>query len=978
MADLGIHERENKIINESDKVLRKLHKLSSDGDKRLELFLEHNRKAYNLNGNKNKNAPHNKLMERSKDLIKDLRQAFLIIHKHLRDIVLDHNIYTIEDNERTKNTLAKKLKSPVFKELFLLYADHMKDKGNLNNSPLVNNTKDKLMVKRFLYDVKHIDHELDDAFGLVYGYISYKKSLLPTGALTNAHHKMDHSIQELKYKTGFGKGQTKQLGKLGVAGLSFAAGAFFKSPGLAVPAVALMASRKKKNESQLEQYLKTNNQIRTIGNDLESSLQKYHQKKYWGDMDHSLSRFAGGTGKFRTAKRDGEVILGDNSGGREAWGMVTKKGQKIGGVTSGPSKIGVSKGSKLFARPLSGGGHTSVDPSQFGGGTGEGVMDSGESLLIQIEKRELTILEKMYHSNAAFYKDQLSRMDDAANREDGPTPTAVNGIGTNASLQKKIKEKGIIGGLMDHVNEYLKGAVMAYVIANAAAITSGLVAAAGVAATIATGVGVVLAGAAVTVAGMALVNYLMEKSGLNQKLQDQENKDLTAKQQEVKRIQEIRRTKGDAAANKITKQKEDEKAAKSYGGQAITAEDKWADINAIKKIQLDGKAAGKTPDQIKQEIKDYNTTTRQKRMEAVGQGATNGSVAQTRNGKGIASSPQSGQRGKDLEQAAIANGIKDPRELASFMGQMSHETGGFSKMKEDDHTPESVMRLRGSQLAKYGIGEKEIRQQYASGGSAAMGELMYADKYREAGYKMGNTKQGDGEKYKGRGFVQLTGKDQYAEYGKALGIDLINKPELAEDPVIAQKIAVLYWQKKDLGSKARAGNNYAVTQAINGGQNGAADRENRTQAYLNDYNKNGVPTATNSMVANKNAIDKASPTAVNGNSPVAQRDVAGKKMAMPTNGPAASNRTLASGTPVAPVNKINTYNSKVQNSDVEIAQAKADANNVTNNNKKQDVAVNNNTVVNNSGGGAAPKGGNPNVTTGDDSWVSLLTKGYSI
>ena len=63
---------------------------------------------------------------------------------------------------------------------------------------------------------------------------------------------------------------------------------------------------------------------------------------------------------------------------------------------------------------------------------------------------------------------------------------------------------------------------------------------------------------------------------------------------------------------------------------------------------------------------------------------------------------------------------------------------------------------------------------------------------------MGN-EPGEGYKYRGRGLIQLTGKNNYKKYGDLLGVDLVNNPELANDPVIAQKIASSYYLNKGKG-----------------------------------------------------------------------------------------------------------------------------------------------------------------------------------
>ena len=94
---------------------------------------------------------------------------------------------------------------------------------------------------------------------------------------------------------------------------------------------------------------------------------------------------------------------------------------------------------------------------------------------------------------------------------------------------------------------------------------------------------------------------------------------------------------------------------------------------------------------------------------------------------------------------------------------------------------------------------------------------------------MGNDDLGDGYRYRGRGFIQLTGEDNYRAYGAALGIDLVGQPDLAENPDNASRIAVSYWQQAV--PPAARDDVTAATRAINGGLNGLDDRRNRVEAW---------------------------------------------------------------------------------------------------------------------------------------------------
>lgn len=89
---------------------------------------------------------------------------------------------------------------------------------------------------------------------------------------------------------------------------------------------------------------------------------------------------------------------------------------------------------------------------------------------------------------------------------------------------------------------------------------------------------------------------------------------------------------------------------------------------------------------------------------------------------------------------------------------------------------------------------------------------------------LGNCSPGDGVKYAGRGYIQLTGKDNYAAASKALGVDLVNNPELAETPEYAFKVSVYYWDTHGGNAVSDTGNIADITQMVNGGDHGLAAR----------------------------------------------------------------------------------------------------------------------------------------------------------
>jgi len=89
---------------------------------------------------------------------------------------------------------------------------------------------------------------------------------------------------------------------------------------------------------------------------------------------------------------------------------------------------------------------------------------------------------------------------------------------------------------------------------------------------------------------------------------------------------------------------------------------------------------------------------------------------------------------------------------------------------------------------------------------------------------LGNTSPGDGVRYKGRGLIQITGKANYVLLSLALGLPLLEKPELLEEDVNACRSAGWFWYNRNLSALADMGKFELITRRINGGMNGYADR----------------------------------------------------------------------------------------------------------------------------------------------------------
>lgn len=140
----------------------------------------------------------------------------------------------------------------------------------------------------------------------------------------------------------------------------------------------------------------------------------------------------------------------------------------------------------------------------------------------------------------------------------------------------------------------------------------------------------------------------------------------------------------------------------------------------------------------------------------------------------------------NLKTAMMEHAITTNLRMAAFLAQLAHESADLKYMEE-----------------------------------IASGEAYEGRK------DLGNINPGDGKRYKGRGPIQLTGRNNYKIYGDLLGVDLVNNPDLAKTPEVGFRIAATYWTSKKLNALADIEHFKEITKRINGGYNGLADRVRR-------------------------------------------------------------------------------------------------------------------------------------------------------
>lgn len=156
-----------------------------------------------------------------------------------------------------------------------------------------------------------------------------------------------------------------------------------------------------------------------------------------------------------------------------------------------------------------------------------------------------------------------------------------------------------------------------------------------------------------------------------------------------------------------------------------------------------------------------------------------------------------------LNAAAKAQAINTPRRVAHWLGQLHHESGGLLRLEES--LSYSADRL-------CAVWPSRFPDQHAAAACAhnprALAEHVY-------GGRMGNCEPGDGWRFRGRGFLQITGRAAYARASAWAGADLIADPDRASDPATAATIAAGWWAAHGCNALADADDVLAISRTIN-------------------------------------------------------------------------------------------------------------------------------------------------------------------
>lgn len=182
-----------------------------------------------------------------------------------------------------------------------------------------------------------------------------------------------------------------------------------------------------------------------------------------------------------------------------------------------------------------------------------------------------------------------------------------------------------------------------------------------------------------------------------------------------------------------------------------------------------------------------------------------------------------------INQTLAQFGIDTPNEVASFLAQIGHESGSLKRVIENlNYSASGLAATWPSRYRDRATGNPNRKALSLHRKPIAIANDAYANRMGN-----GDVASGDGYKYRGRGLIQITGKNNYTKCGEFLGVDLVGNPDLLGLAQYAALSAGWFWHVNDLDQLDDDLSVLAETKKINGGTNGLADREKRMRMALN-------------------------------------------------------------------------------------------------------------------------------------------------
>ena len=173
-----------------------------------------------------------------------------------------------------------------------------------------------------------------------------------------------------------------------------------------------------------------------------------------------------------------------------------------------------------------------------------------------------------------------------------------------------------------------------------------------------------------------------------------------------------------------------------------------------------------------------------------------------------------------LNDAFAKYDISTPKRQACFLGQAMHESGNFKNLEENlNYSALGLMKTWPSRFPDLDTADK-----YAHN-PEKIANKVYAG-------RMGNIEEGDGYAFRGRGIFQLTGRENYANFGHNASLDVLSNLDLLSTPEYASLSAGWYWNKRSLNQYADVMDVESLTKRINGGTIGLDNRKAQINKVL--------------------------------------------------------------------------------------------------------------------------------------------------
>jgi putative chitinase len=198
--------------------------------------------------------------------------------------------------------------------------------------------------------------------------------------------------------------------------------------------------------------------------------------------------------------------------------------------------------------------------------------------------------------------------------------------------------------------------------------------------------------------------------------------------------------------------------------------------------------------------------------------------------------------------------INTTNRIAGFMAQCAHESDDFRVLEENlNYSAEALTRVFGRY---FGAAPKRNAAEYARN-PQKIANYVYMDEFRSPSSRLGNTQLGDGWKFRGGGIKQLTGRSNFTRFGESIGMTADQAADYVRTKKGAFESACWFWKTNNLERFADRDDIDGMSRAVNGGDNGLADRNSRYTKAKSSIGISSTPAPVNPQITD--AVTQSKP-----------------------------------------------------------------------------------------------------------------------